>query len=299
MTLTQMKYFIAVCRHKSFTGAAKEVHVSQPTITVSMRDLERETGLNLFRRIGRKIEITPEGQQLLAQVNVVMQKVDQLSETVQDLRHKREKIRIAVPLQIGTCLLPRLFREFRQAFPSISLDIVEAGGLDAIGMLEHEELDLAISNYEEDDRHLLRYIRISECECCFCTYPDHPLAKKSFIRSADIQNEPLVLLQGGFFVRRLVDRFFAEAEIKPEVILYSSQLHTVKNLVQQKTASTFLMRQAITEKDDIVPVPLERPLYINSGIILKRGHQLYSDERALIQFIKKNFPLHYNDTQQK
>ena len=64
-------------------------------------------------------------------------------------------------------------------------------------------------------------------------------------------------------------------------------LSTVKNLVVSKVASTFLMRQAITQTDAIVPIPLIDPIYINSGIIIKKGKKLYGDEKKLIAFIKQ------------
>lgn len=61
MTLTQMKYFAAVCREKSVTRAAEKLHISQPSVTVAMQELEAETGLNLFVRQGKRIDVTPEG----------------------------------------------------------------------------------------------------------------------------------------------------------------------------------------------------------------------------------------------
>ena len=123
------------------------------------------------------------------------------------------------------------------------------------------------------------------------TYPDHPLAQKKYVDTKDIANEPLVLLNGGFFVNRLIYQNFQQALTAPKVILHSSQLHTVKNLISSQIASSFLMRQAITASDNIIPLSLKKPLFINSGIVTKRGRQIYGDEQKLIEFICDNQPL--------
>lgn len=115
--------------------------------------------------------------------------------------------------------------------------------------------------------------------------------RKKYVDTKDIANEPLVLLNGGFFVNRLIYQNFQQALTAPKVILHSSQLHTVKNLISSQIASSFLMRQAITASDNIIPLSLKKPLFINSGIVTKRGRQIYGDEQKLIEFIYDNQPL--------
>lgn len=115
--------------------------------------------------------------------------------------------------------------------------------------------------------------------------------QKKYVDTKDIANEPLVLLNGGFFVNRLIYQNFQQALTAPKVILHSSQLHTVKNLISSQIASSFLMRQAITASDNIIPLSLKKPLFINSGIVTKRGRQIYGDEQKLIEFICDNQPL--------
>ena len=70
MTLTQMRYFREVCKEQSVTKAAENLHVSQPTVTIAMQELEAETGLNLFLRSGKKISVTQEGEFLLARISI-------------------------------------------------------------------------------------------------------------------------------------------------------------------------------------------------------------------------------------
>lgn len=261
MTLTQMRYFYEVCKWRSITKAAASLHISQPTVSIAMADLEKESGLNLFRREGKKLSLTEDGSLLLSKITPILANLQQLD------------------------------RDFKNLYPEIELEVVEAGGIDSLRMIENEELDLAVTNYDDSFSPNLHYRKLFKSEACFCTYPDHPLAQKKYVDTKDIANEPLVLLNGGFFVNRLIYQNFQQALTAPKVILHSSQLHTVKNLISSQIASSFLMRQAITASDNIIPLSLKKPLFINSGIVTKRGRQIYGDEQKLIEFICDNQPL--------
>ena len=287
MTLIQMRYFYEVCRWQNITKAAEHLHVSQPTISMAMQTLEAETGLNIFQREGRKIIITPEGSKLLGKVKHILTQVDQLEEEISDMAHNRNHIRLAMPLQLGTQFLPKILGEFRQQNPEIRLDIIESGGISALHMVEEEKLDMAFTNYETGFSQKLNYEKLFACECCLVTSREHPLAGKTSITMADIINEPLVLLDSSFFVYRMVHELFAQENCKPQVVHYSPYLHTIKNLVRTGIGCTFLTRQAVLPRDDLAVMPMEQPFYINSGIVTKKGRQVYDDERRLIKYLKE------------
>jgi DNA-binding transcriptional LysR family regulator len=282
-----MRYFYEVCRWQNITKAAEHLHVSQPTISMSMQTLEAETGLNIFQREGRKIIITPEGSKLLGKVKHILTQVDQLEEEISDMAHNRNHIRLAMPLQLGTQFLPKILGEFRQQNPEIRLDIIESGGISALHMVEEEKLDMAFTNYETGFSQKLNYEKLFACECCLVTSREHPLAGKTSITMADIINEPLVLLDSSFFVYRMVHELFAQEKCKPQVVHYSPYLHTIKNLVRTGIGCTFLTRQAVLPRDDLAVIPMEQPFYINSGIVTKKGRQVYDDERRLIKYLKE------------
>ena len=289
MTLTQMRYFAAVCREKSVTRAAEKLHISQPSVTVAMQELEAETGLNLFVRQGKRIDVTPEGEFLLAKVSAILHSVEQLSNDIGELVHTKNHIRLALPLQVGSILIPLIFEEFIPRNPEIRLEIVELGGMDSLRMVEREELDLAITIYEADYCSGLQYTRLFDSECCFCTSRDNPLAGRRSVEVAELAGEKFVMLQGGFFINRMVQQAFADAACPLDVVLRSAQLHTVKKLVARNLASTFLMRETVADDPQIVAVPFARPLQIRAGIVTKQQRQIYSDVRKLIGFVREKF----------
>lgn len=289
MTLTQMRYFVEVCKWKNITKASMCLHVSQPTITLAMQDLEAETGLNLFKRDGKRIVITKEGEFLLGKIGVVLNSVEQLNNDILDFVNTKNHIKVAIPLQVGACLIPMILEEFNHRHPEINLEIVEFGGMDSLRMVDSEELDLAITIYEADYCGGLNYTKLFDSECCFCTNIEHPLAAKKHIEVVDLTAEKLVMLQGGFFVNKMVYQAFTRAGIKPNIILRSAQLHTVKNLVNKKIASTFLMRETVIDDQKIVAIPFSTPLNIRAGIVTKQSRQIYSDVKKLIDFMREKF----------
>ena len=97
------------------------------------------------------------------------------------------------------------------------------------------------------------------------------------------------MLQGGFFINKMVQQVFAEAGVKPDVILRSAQLHTVKNLVNRKIASTFLMRETVIDDPHIVAIPFASPLKIKAGIVTKQNRRIYTDVKKLIDFMREKF----------
>lgn len=287
MTLTQLRYFYAAGRYQNLSQAANALHVAQPTLSIAIQALEKETGLHLFYRMGKQIVLTEDGQILLAKITPLLERFRQLDEEVEDMAHRKNHIRLAVPLQIGVKLLPALFGDFQREFPEITFDIVEAGGIDALPMIERGELDISVTNYDDHYLPSLRYRPIGKSEICFCTSEKHPLAKYTSVSIESLHDEPLVLLNGGFFITRRINEILQEASVSPKVLLYTGQLHTIKLLVQSGFASTFLMRQAIRPEDHIAALSLQPVQKIHTGIVTRRNRPVYQDEARLFKFIRQ------------
>ena len=272
---------------RNITKAAQALHVSQPAVSVAIQELESETKLNLFYRQGRRIFITQDGNKLFGKISNILRQMQELDDEINFMSNNRNHIRLAIPLQIGTILLPHILGGFHDKYPQINLDIIETGGIDALTLLEEEKIDLAVTNYQADFTDKFIYRKIFSCECCFCTHASNPAAQRESLTVNDIAAEKLVMLDNSFFVSRMIHKLYEEHGFTPNVIHYSPHLHTIKNLVRKCVASTFLLRQAVLPEDNIVAIGMDTPLFIDSGIVTKRGRQLYSDTVLLIEYLRK------------
>ena len=212
--------------------------------------------------------------------------LDQLDDDIQDMAHNRNHIRMAMPLQLGTQFLPLILGDFRWLHPEIRIDVIESGGISALQMVEDEKLDIALTNYESGFSTKLNYQKLFTCECCFVTYPGHPLAGRKTVSLEDFAEEPLVMLDSSFFVYRMVHEMFLKAGREGKILHYSPYLHTIKNLVKNGIVSTFLTRQAVLPEDHLAVIPLAEPFFINSGIVTKKGRQIYEDEKILMAYLQ-------------
>lgn len=289
MNIIQMRYFYEVCRLQNITKAAEYLHVSQPTISVAMQSLEAETGLNLFQRNGKRLSISKDGNILLSRVRSILEKIDDLNHEINDMAHKRNYIRVAVPPQVGMWIIPLLLGKFKDQYPQIVIEIIETGTENSFQLLKEDKLDIVVMNYTDDYREGFYYKKLGQSECCFCTYTENHLAAKAVVTIADIGNEPLVLLDASFNITHMIQIQFLDKGIRPNVIHYSPYLNTVRNLVGQKIASTFLMKYAVIEGEGIIRIPIKNPIYLNTGVVMKKGKQIYKDEQILIKFLKQHF----------
>lgn len=288
MTFNQMRYFYEVCKFQNITKAAQFLHVSQPTISVAIQELENETNLNLFHRQGRKIFITQDGNKLFGKISNILQQIQDLDDEIHLIANNRNHISLAIPPQIGTILLPYILGDFHNKYPQIKLDIVETGGIDSLNLLENEKIDLAITNYQMNFQDKFVYRKLFYCECCFCTCKTNFLRKKESLTINDIANEQLVMLDSSFFICQMINNLYEKHHLTPNIIHYSPHLHSIKNLVKNQIASTFLLRQAILPEDNILIISLNDPIFIDSGIVTKKGKKLYSDTILLIKYLQKS-----------
>lgn len=287
MTILQMKYYAAVCHWQNITRAAEALHIAQPTLSIAMRTLEEETGLNLFRHVGRNIEMTADGVSLFQQVTRLLAQVENFEDSVRDMANQRNHVRLAIPSQIGTLMLPLLLGEFRRLHPEIQLEIVEPAGMEAAEMVCSEEVDMGIIHAGEKLEGLC-YRKLITWPVCLCVWQDHPLAERTHISIEEICAEPLVLLSQRFFLTRRLLSEFEKRGMKPQILHFSPHLSSIWNLVQNRIAVTILGGNAILPGSPLRLVPIDG-VFLKGHIITKKGRQIYQDEKCLISFVQQKF----------
>ena len=287
MNIQQMEYYAEVCRYQNVTKAAAALHMSQSTLSLSMKNIEQETGLNLFRHVGRNIQLTGDGEALLHEVENMLKQVKRFEASVREIAKKHNRLQIAVPSQIATIILPMLLGEFHQLHPETELEITEPAGGAALDMVEREEVDLAFV-HDAEGRPNLTLRKLSEWPICLCVPKCHSLAKASSVTLAETVQFPLVLLSRNFILTRQVLAHFERKKLQPRVLHYSPNLSTVWNTVQQGIALSILTGNGILPESGLAAVPIAG-LSQKGFIVTKKGRQIYADERCLIDFIKHKF----------
>ena len=113
MTIAKLQQFLAVCQFQSVTRAAEFLHISQPSVSGTIRELEHEFQVNLFRHEGRRLVLTAEGSFLREHAQQLIRQFDELSWQMEDLRNQKNRFRIGIPPMSGTIFFPQLYQAFR------------------------------------------------------------------------------------------------------------------------------------------------------------------------------------------
>ena len=251
MTLTELKYIVAVARERHFGKAADACFVSQPTLSVAVKKLEDELDVKLFERSANEVSVTPLGEEIVRQAQSVLEQAANIKDTA-----KRGKDPLAGALKLGVIytiapyLLPALVRQVITRTPQMPLMLQENFTVKLLEMLRTGEIDCAILAEPFPDAGLA--IAPLYDEPFFAAVPrDHPLAQHSSVTSDDLKNETMLLLGNGHCFRDHV------LEVCPEFARFSSNaegirksfegssLETIKHMVAAGMGITLVPRLSV------------------------------------------------------
>lgn len=289
MKYTQMLYFREVCRCNNITKASKNLFVSQPAISSAIKELEHEFGVQLFHRKNNKLLLTPEGEYFSQKVTSILEETEKLEEKMKDLGNNHNRIRIGVPPMIGIFMFPEIFNSFRGSHPKIQIEILESGSLEIRHYVKEDMVDLAIGILDEEMTSSFHVEKIYETELVFAVSPKHHLAKEKNISFEMLRDESIILMKADSFQNPKIKERFSAVDITPNILLYSSQMYTIKKFLEYGNCGAFVFQEIAENDPDLVSVPLKDPIKIQIGLIWKSHSLLYTETEEFIRFVQDHF----------
>lgn len=235
MNLQQALTFLTVAELGTVSKAALRLRVAQPALSRQIIGLERELGLQLFDRVGRRLLLTGEGEQLIAGCRLLLNSVNSLKEQAQLLRQGDTGVlRIAGSPQHIESVLSEFLHRYAKRYPKVEIKIREGTGSEILAMLERGEVHLG--------QNLLHAVRLNEqhfgslplgsVQLLAACHPSIPLGRRRTIEIADLAEFPLLLLDGGFGFRRAFDAASRMAGLVPKIMFESRSPHTLLALAE-------------------------------------------------------------------
>ena len=289
MKLSQMRYFSASCHAGNISKAAAELHISQPSITASIKALEDELGVALLHRSTRAVSPTPDGERFLVRCDAILAEVDSLTEEFAEIREKHRTIHVGIPPMIGSILFPEIFHSFRTRHPEIRIDPVEIGSQAAKEAVVNGELDIAVVTMGEDLPARLDALRLTSYEMLYCVGRGHPLSGKKTVSLRETAEYPMILFSGGYYQRTLLESSFRTLGLSPDILFHSNQLTTIKSFIRGNIAGGFIMPQILRREDEIVAIPVEEGLRLNVAVVWRKDDYLTKEAKSFISFCRKTF----------
>jgi LysR family transcriptional regulator, cyn operon transcriptional activator len=271
--LRHLRYFLAVAETAHFTKAAARLHVTQPTLSHQIRQLEGQLNLALFDRIGRRVKLTAAGEMLLPHARRVWRELEEAQSALLELHGlKRGELKVGIVQTVNACVIPEIVARFSAAHSGINVTCAELSVDEIEAGLESGRLDLGIS-FLPAQRPLIEGEKLFTEELVAVLPAKHSWQKRRQLTVAELATQPLVLLSSQYCTRQLVDRAFAQARLRPRVQVEMNSVESILATVRQGALVSVLPALAMCQRDSgLMAIPLTRPTPRRSvGLLWMKG----------------------------
>jgi LysR family transcriptional regulator, low CO2-responsive transcriptional regulator len=290
VTLHQLRVFRAVADRLSFSAAAQDLSLSQPSVSYQVKELERAVGMDLLDRLGKHVELTQAGRQLLGYARRILNTIDEASIVLEELRGlERGTLKVGASTTVGIYVIPSALGAFKKLHPqlAISLEIGNRGAVQERVLAN--QLDLAVVGppLKHPD---LAVIPWRFDELVVIAPEDHRLARRSGLTLKDLKEEPMLMREAGSGTRWAVEKAARKAGVELKVAMELGSNGAIKHAVESGLGLAALSRHAIElERSagalkvlDVEGFPIRRQWHI---VHLKRN-RLAPPVAGFIEFLR-------------
>ena len=294
MTLNQLRYFCTASRCHSITKAAEELYVTQPTVSVAIRDLEIEFGISLFYRKGNQLILTQEGEAFYEKATYILQYCNELQADYSSMSRVKPPLRIGIPPMLSTVFFPELLTAFHQDHPEIAVVLEEYGSVRACNLVQNDTLDLALVNMEQYNIDKFHNVVLANDQVVFCVNKNHRLADKEIVTTKEMSKELLIFFNADSVQNQLLKTRFEMDGYIPNIVMRSSQIYTTLQFIKTGKYSCFLYSSMLDKFTDseITGIPLNPPIHIKIGMIWKKGKYISGDMQTFLNFTRMYYREH-------
>jgi DNA-binding transcriptional LysR family regulator len=287
-TLRQLQVFESIFRHGSFTRAAEELFLTQPTVSMQIKKLTDAMGLPLFEHIGRSVEPTEAGVELYDACRRIFEILANLEMKIADLKGlKRGRLRLGV-VTTAQYLAPEVLGEFSRIYPGIDLALEVANRHRIIERMHANEDDLYIMGQAPEDGIDIEVHPFSPNPLVVLAPRNHPLVNKKNIKLEEIANEPFIMREPGSGIRDLTFRTFDARGLQPNVRMELGSNEAIKHAVVSGLGLTVLSLHTLTLEGVDGPVAILDvegfPILRNWYIVYPKGKELSLIARTFLEF---------------
>jgi DNA-binding transcriptional LysR family regulator len=271
-SLHQLRVFEAVARLRSFTAAAQELHLAQPTVSVQMRELAGHVGLPLFEQQGRRTALTAAGEALLAAARSMFDSWTAFEMTVGELKGaRRGRLRLAA-VTTAEYFVPALLAPFARAHPGVDVSLAVENRDAVVERLRQDLDDFAVMMMPPAELPLTAHPFLDNPLVALAPR-DHPLAGRRRVRLSAFAAEPLLVREKGSGTRMASEQFFAEHRLRPNVRMQLGSNEAVKHAVAAGLGCAILSRHTVgraPERDGLAVLNVEHMPIRRSWYLVRR-----------------------------
>lgn len=230
LTMRQLQIFSVAARHLSFVRASEELFLTQPAVSMQIRQLEETVGMPLFDKIGKKMYLTEAGRQIERTAHEVLGAIKNAQDSLAALAGLRKGLVSVALVSTAKYFVPKLIALFKQSYPEIELRITVSNRETLIQLLHNNEIDLAIMGRPPQGMDVLSF-PLARHPHVIIAAPDHPLASRRRIKPEELAEETFLIREEGSGTRLAMEAFFDEVGVQPQRGMVMGSNETIKQAV--------------------------------------------------------------------
>ncbi|MBR2814141.1 MAG: LysR family transcriptional regulator [Reyranella sp.] len=277
MRHTQLRSFHAVAQRLSFTVAARELGVSQPTITTQVKSLEQEFGVELFVRRGRRIELTETGGGLLDITRRLFADEKEASDYLNETRGlKTGHLRVGA---VGPYHVTDMLAAFNARYPGIYVSVTVGNSRESLRDLLDYRTDVAVLAHVDPDARLVAIPYRRHRVVVMCP-ADHDFADRRSIRARDMEGQRLIVREAGSTTRRAFDQAMREKDVRPRIVMEIGSRESIREAVAKGIGL------GVVSEKEFIPDPRIRALQVSDAEIYTYAHVVHLRERQNARLVR-------------
>jgi DNA-binding transcriptional LysR family regulator len=294
MEIRQLKAFLAIAEAKTFTAGARRVNVTQAAISMQIKQLEDEVGLQLFTRTPRRVILTEAGEYLLERARKILREHDNALAEIAELagaEHGRLRIGSA-SAEFATLQLPHILQRIREKYPNADVAVTAGTSQKLVDKIMHGEIDIAFVSLPVENSSITTDTLFTD-EIVAIAHPSHPSANERYISAAALAGEKLILGERGGNTRRMIDDFFNAANVRPNIAMELSRQEAINQMVENNlgvgTAGAKTIANEIREGRLVSWMIEGAEINWELGLARLRGGYFSPIEKEFVALCKENF----------
>ena len=286
MTIRHLKIFKTVADLGGMSKAAKELHITQPSISQAIAELEKYYGVKLFERLSQKIYLTKEGELMLSFSRHILDSFEQMEASMNQAVEK-SSLSIGFSVSVGTCLIEEILDEAKERIPQCQISVIVTNSSEIEQLILTNEVDVGIVEGILKNKDLV-ITPVCEDELVLVCNMNHPLAKETMVTLDMLQGQDYASRESGSAERNQYEKLFEDAGLQLNRVFCSTNTEAIKNAVIHGRGIAVFSRRMVkqeVERGNMVVIPV-RDITVKRNIdFVMHKNKYMSNEIQMMQKI--------------
>ena len=286
MTIRHLKIFKTVADLGGMSKAAKRAHITQPSISQAIAELEKYYGVKLFERLSQKIYLTKEGELMLSFSRHILDSFEQM-EAAMNQAVEKSSLRIGCSVSVGTCLIEEILDEAKERIPQCQISVIVTNSSEIEQLILTNEVDVGIVEGILKNKDLV-ITPVCEDELVLVCNMNHPLAKETMVTLDMLQGQDYASRESGSAERNQYEKLFEDAGLQLNRVFCSTNTEAIKNAVIHGRGIAVFSRRMVkqeVERGNMVVIPV-RDITVKRNIdFVMHKNKYMSNEIQMMQKI--------------